>query len=304
LPYVERPQLHLHLVGEQQRDGEVSLNDLAKVAQSTQQLVTRMARGLAGKRVGRPPDGLVEATRLFLVGLRPGSTVLDIAGLEADPDVLVADDMPVDLGERVLGLLADSARALSEDEPVLPAGLDASALNDLDAWLRDLRAYKRVSLEAELSRGRRVAEFEPVVARRRLRVATPQPPLPFVSSQYQALSGRLYALNLRTGSFSIEDDVGRTIRLAVPEDLRSRAARMVNTRVQAVGMPRLDENGRLLGFDVVDLVDAVELPVQTGFFDRHQLAPSARHAPRHSDQGVIPDLTDDEIDAFVAAFLD
>jgi hypothetical protein len=42
-----------------------------------------------------------------------------------------------------------------------------------------------------------------------------------VSPHLQALAGRLYALNLNTGTFSIEDDTGREIRLTVPSDVRT-----------------------------------------------------------------------------------
>lgn len=299
--HASRPQLHLRFVGGEQRDGEVSLEDLAKVAQGTQQLVTRLARGLAGKRAGRPPTDLVAATRLFLVGLRPGSTVLDIAGLHPDPDVLIADGMPGDLGERVLGLLADGVRALSEEAP-LPAGLDAPALNDLDTWLRGLRKYSQVTLETDVPTGRRITIFEPATLRRQLTTVTPEPPLPFVSPEHQALQGRLYALNLRTGSFSIEDDIGRAIRLNVPGDVRDAAARMVNTRVQAIGSPRVDEGGRLIGFDVAALVSAVDPFVQGEFFERHELeVPATRAVVGLLEAGAIPDLSDDEVDAFLNA---
>jgi hypothetical protein len=297
-----RPELHLRLVGGPQRDGELSLEELARVAQSTQQLVTRLARGLAGNRTGRPSNDLVDATRLFLVGLRSGSTVLDIAGPAPDVDSLIADGMPSDLGERVLGLMADGVRALSDEEPALPVGLDTPALQDLDTWLRALRRYTQVSLEADLSTGQHVAEFEPAVIRRRLKTATPQPSLPFVSPQYQAVRGRLYALNLRTGSFSIEDDSGHAIRLVVPDEVRERAAQLVNTRVQVIGTPRVDEGSRLLVFDVVEVLEATESYIQSEFFVHHELvAAGVRPVEGGLEHGVIPDLSDDEVDAFLAA---
>lgn len=298
-----RPQMRLRLSGGVERDGEIGLDELARVAEETQRLVTRLARGLTDQRgPGRTPAIIADATRLFLVGLTPGSTVLEIAGAEPALDALSAENMPGDLGEVTLALVADSVRALSEEEPVLPPGMDSAAVDDLDKWLRRLRPYDRVSLDVALSSGPRAVEFAPIPARQRLGSARPQPSLPFVSSSHQALYGRLYALNLRTGSFSIEDDTGHSIRLSVPEDLRPRAAQMVDSRVRAVGNARLDERRRLAGFDVANLEPVPEsmLPAQGEFFHRHELVPKPP-VGSEIEAGIIPDLTADEIESFMAA---
>lgn len=302
-PKGRRPQMRLRLSGGAERDGEIGLDELARVAEETQRLVIRLARGLTDQRgPGRPRGVIVEATRLFLVGLEPGSTVLEIAGTESDLDSLSAEDMPGDLGEVALTLFVDSVQALSEEQPTLPPGMDSAAVGDLDEWLRNLRSYARVSLDISLPSGTRAAEFVPVPARRRLEAARPQPSLPFISSSHQALYGRLYALNLRTGSFSIEDDTGHSIRLAVPEDLRSRVAQLIDSRVRAIGNARLDERRRLIGFDVADLesVPVPELPAQGEFFRRHELVPKSP-VEQKLEAGIVPDLTADEIESFMAA---
>jgi len=64
------------------------------------------------------------------------------------------------------------------------------------------------------------------------------PSVPYVSAEHQALTGRLYALNLRTGTFRIVDDARHSVRLTVPEDVRGEAAQLIGTRVHAIGRLR------------------------------------------------------------------
>jgi hypothetical protein len=103
-----RPTLHLRLIRPNERDGEISLAELAKVAEQTQRVVTRIARDMIDDRAsGRPRHNISDATTLSLIGLRSGSTVLDIA-LPAAADTLMAEDMPQELGEMALTVLAES----------------------------------------------------------------------------------------------------------------------------------------------------------------------------------------------------
>ena len=75
-----RPTLHIRLSGQNGHDGEISLTDLAKVADQTQRVVTHIARGMIDDRNPGPiPQNVSDVTTLFLVGLGAGSTVLDIA---------------------------------------------------------------------------------------------------------------------------------------------------------------------------------------------------------------------------------
>jgi hypothetical protein len=301
---VARPTLRLRLSGTQGRDGEIPLADLAKVAEQTQLVITRLARGLIdGPALGRLRKSVVEATTMSLVGVHAGSTVLEIAGPELDSDTAALDDMPADLSEIVISTLVDSLDSLSEPEPSLPVGVDSRAVKSINNWLRALRRYDRVSLKADLNSGTREAEIQLRSARDSLEHAEPQPSIPFVSAHHQALTGRLYALNLRTGSFSIEDDAGHSIRLSVPEDMRSEAAQLVDTRVRAIGNASLDERRRLMGFDVAALEPLPpEFVVnQEEFFQRHELVESPP-LPAALDIGIIPDLTDDEVNDFIAAF--
>lgn len=300
-----RPILHLRLSGEHVRDGEMSLADLAKVADQTQRVVTRIARGMIDdRRPGPIPQNALDATTLFLIGLGRGSRILEIALSSGAQDTLRAPGMPIQLGEMALTALVGSLEILSEDEasPVLPVGIDDRAVEDIDQWLRALRGYGRVTIDAELSLGSFQAAIVPRDARKMLQNATSQPTMPYVSADHQALTGRLYALNLRTGTFKIEDDAGHSIRLTVPEDMRSEAAQLVNIRVRAIGKASLDERHRLRSFSVAALEELPDFIDQMAFFERHDLIVPPRSIT--SDDltlGVISDLSDDEIDEFMTA---
>lgn len=302
--------LHLRLSGQDDRAGEIPLSELARVAEETQRVVTRIARGMIDDRgPGRLRQNVSDATTLFLVGLRSGSTILDIALPESAQDKLGTQGMPLELGEIALTVLTESLEILSEDEaesqPVLPVGVDDKAIQEIDGWLRSLRSYQSVTVEAELSHRSFEAEIIPREARKRLRNASSQPSIPYISADHQALSGRLYALNLRTGTFTIEDDARHSIRLTVPEDLRSEAAQLINTRVRAIGNASLDERRRLLSFKVAALEQLPDQLDQKAFFERHELVtPERPITAGELTTGVITDITDDEIDAFMAAVED
>jgi len=304
-----RPMLHLRLSTREDRSGEIPLAELAKVAQETQRVVARIARGMIDDRgSGRLRRNVSEATTLFLVGLRSGSTILDIALPESAEDTLSTEGMPVELGEMALTVLADSLEILAEDEraPVLPVGVDDRAIQDIDDWLRALRSYQTVTVDTVLSRRALHAEIVPREARKRLQSALSQPSITYISADHQALTGRLYALNLRTGTFKIEDDARHSIRLAVPEDVRDEAAQLINTRVRAIGNASLDDRRRLLSFKVVALEPLPDLLVdQKAFFERHELVvPKRSITADELRAGVITDITDDEIDSFMAALED
>lgn len=145
---------------------------------------------------------------------------------------------------------------------------------------------------------------QPQAARRRLRDVLPQPSLPFVSATQQMLEGTLYALNLNTGTFSIEDTAGNKIRIKVPETLRRTAATYVGHQVRAVGDAELDEHLRLKSFEVTNLelvTDREQLSEQTGFFDKHELPRPNQGEIRDSEAWGIDGLSEEESSDFLAA---
>lgn len=303
----DRPLIRLRLEADDLPEGEIALSDLAKIAGATQKILRQMAGNLVGQRgPGAPRKGVIEASSLRLVGLRPGSTILEIAGAEIDWDALDYD-IPTDLTELSLGLLVGGLSAVSSDDSQsdLPAGFDKQLVNDLDEWLKSVRKYKSVTLESQVHNETKVVKTIPMQARVRLHDLNPQPALPFVSPTEQALEGRLYALNLNTGSFSIEDDAGHKIRTDVSPKARDDAAVLINRRVRAIGKPDVDEAGRLKAFAVTRIgpaPDLAGLSEQKGFFEPHELdvKPPAGESGA-LDEWAIRSLSEEEADDFMDA---
>lgn len=132
----ERPRLSLRLTGGDFGDGEIPLTALARIAYETQQLVKRLARSLAERSgPGRAPAAIDEATNLLLVGLRSGSTTLDIVGSRLQQPSLLGD-----IGVEAIGTMLDGLQALSTERQ-LPAAFDDPSSRRLDGWLdlEDLR---------------------------------------------------------------------------------------------------------------------------------------------------------------------
>jgi len=301
---LSRSKLQLRLSGGAERNGEMPLADLAKVADGAQRVVSRITRGMVESGPGPLPRQAADATTLFLTGFRKGSTILEIALPEPTEDTFVFEGMPAGLGEMSLSVLAESLEVLSGDdaEPVLPIGADEGVIESLDQWLRSLRGYRAVTVDCELGGRQRSAEFAPKAARKVLRGAVSQPSLPYVSANHQALTGRLYALNLRTGTFRIEDDTRRSIRLTVPEDVRGEAAQLIGTRVRAIGRVSLDDRRRLLSFEVAAFEQLPDLVDQAAFFERHELvAPPRVVGEDDLVHGVIPGMSDEDIGEFMSA---
>lgn len=295
-----RPTLHLQLTSRDGRDGEIPLSELAKVAEQTQRVVSRIADRIVDR--GNPRRGdLLSTTRLSLVGLRSGSTVLDIAAPDIDDGLLPLEATSSTLSELSFVIFVDTLDALRDEHPVLPIGVDSTVVQDLDAWLRPIRGYRRVMVSTDARDRQLRADVEPQQARRSLRSAETQASISYISASHQALAGRLYALNLNTGTFSIQDAAGHTIRLSVPEEIRSEAASLADRTVRAIGTASLDDHRRLRQFIVESLEETEPRFSQTEFFEIHHLPSPPPMAIRARDlsEGVLPDLSDAEVDAFV-----
>jgi hypothetical protein len=295
-----RTHLSLRLDGGEYPDGEIPLAGLARIADETQQLVRRLARSLTDRGgPGRTPTSIEEATSLFLVGIHQGSTTLDIAGPRVQQLPLELFD---DIGIEAIATMLDGLEALAADDQ-LPAAFDELSARSLDRWLESVgMAAAEVEISAELGSGaRRVVRVEPNAARAVLsHRSSPERPAPSLRS----VEGRLYAVNLETGRYAIRDDAGHSISLTgegYPSDL---VERLVGQRVQAQGTARFDDAGRLQ----LDLAELRPAPPLEGvdseqFFRNVELDELLRgKAPLESlDALVIEGLTDDEIEAFLAA---
>jgi hypothetical protein len=212
--------------------------------------------------------------------------------------------VPADLDEITIGLAIEAlCRLRDEEQPEMPAGIDARAAGDIAAWLRGLRVYDSVGIDAVLpKRGHEDVTIVPRIAQQRIKFAVTAPVMPYVTMEDQALDGHLYAVNLRSGIFRIEDATGRSIRIDVPESLRPKAAQLVDVRVRVTGRPTLDERHRLMSFEATDIGMRQPSPdiEQTGFFEPHDLALRPAASGDELDMWGVSDLAEDEAEAFLA----
>lgn len=298
-----RARINIHLIGGLHADGEVPLDDLAHIGQHLQQLVRRLGRQVSDRTgAGRTPEGLRRLTGLLLVGLRTGTTTLEFAGPPLDAQLEL--DIDEDAGTQALDRLVDALAAMAQPEPRLPDDLSPAAAESIWGLVGSLAPYPEV--EVAVSRGERSDRvgFSPSVAVQALGDGRqPDEPGAAVVSVRQ-VAGTLYALNLHTGRFQIEDDLGATIDLAVPAELRPGALRFVAKVVVASGTGDPDTRGRLrldvTGIEPDDLTEAVDVRAFRASNELDDLLADA--VPLRSlDELAIDGLTEDEAAAFLAA---
>lgn len=290
----ERPLLRLRLHGGPFEPGEPPLGDLARLAEETQAVARCFGRMVAGRGgLSRSPGVVPAATQLKLVGLTAtgNATALDLAGVDAPAGGLLGDALPLDLGARALFGLVESLAALTEDEPVLPPTFDEDTRYGLDNWLRRVRRFDRVVVSVSVGGIARGCELDAGAARERLSLLDLPAHEPLVPAARHAVEGILYALNLHTGTYAVEDDHGQRIRLTVPTELRAASASLISSRIRAEGEATVDDQGRLHLLSVAGLAPArtFEQPGLTGIPNG-----PARAANGGATPGVIAGGADDD----------
>ncbi len=296
----ERSTIRLRLLGADYPAGEIPLANLAAIAEHSQQLATRLARAEEGRGgPGRSPNRLAEGVRLMFLGIEPGSTQLLIAGPPRDPQ-LDLGPLSEEAIERTFGRLVDGLDAAATGAE-LPEGYDDLSRRALVDWLETLAAAGP-ELEAEGrvgGRSPRTVRLQPATARERLR-DVPEPP-----AQPAAIivEGVLYAVDLRNGRYRIEDDIGTSIVLVTSLFTTEQIAPLLGQRVATTGRPEYDESGKIREIDATTIAPAEDIPgLDTSrFWRRVELDELLRGAEplRSMDELAIPDLTEEEIDAFV-----
>ncbi len=302
----DRTLLRLHLVGGDHADGEVPLEQLGQIAERTQTLVLRIARGLSGREgAGRTPAPLRAATRLLLVALGAGSTTLDVAGPPLQAELDLGDDVPSNVTEQSLDVLAGALSAAAYPDAPVPAGLSTSAGDTLDALLADLSAYRRVDVTVKRARSIQHIMLVPPQARETLETKRTSPADLSGATTARVVEGILYAVDLHSGRFRVEDDLGNSISLRVPTELMEGVEGLLARRVRAAGTARVSRDGRLLDVVVTDLAGAPEISglEPLPFWHNADLEAALRQRPpvRSIDDLEIADLTDEEADGFWAA---
>lgn len=249
-----RAVLRLRLIGGP--DGAIPLAQLAAVA-DLQQAVLRLAKNLEGRagRRGRSPLPVEELTKLVAVGIQSGSAVLEIQA------PALAGQLPFsDVGLDALSLLEDSLESLSRGEP-LGDGVDGWSEQGIAAFLSGLSNYESIELEDRRNGFARRVEVSPAAASAALRRRWP------TAEIVDALSGKLYELNIKTGTYRLEDDLGRTILLdfeTTSENL-DLLRPLIGRRVVAHGTTH-PESGHPHRFEAATL-ELAEPVAQSEFFD-------------------------------------
>lgn len=298
----ERSTLRLRLRGASYPDGEIPLANLAAIADRAQQLATRLARAEEGRGgPGRSPNRLAEGVRLMFVGIEPGSTQLLIAGPPRDPQFDLGP-LSEEAIERAFAQLVDGLDAAAAGTP-LPAGYDDLSRRGLAEWLEALaQAAPEVEVEGRVgARAPKTVRLDPASASAHLR----EPPAPPAPPPSVAVEGVLYAVNLRTGRYRIEDDMGSSIDLVTSLFTTEQVAPLLGQRVAAGGAAKYDDSGKLKEIDATTIAPAPDIPGldPSRFWRNVELDELLRDAtPLESiDELTIPGLTVEEGDAFLRA---
>jgi hypothetical protein len=300
-----RAHLLLRLVGGDHEDGEVPLDRLARIAEHTQALVVRLARVRRGREgTGRTPASVTAATRLVLVNIGRGSTLLDIAGPSLERELDFGEGVTTNLTVEVVQLLQDALTAVALDDAPLPPMSDP-AMESLDDWLHALAPYEEV--EASVSDGRgdgKELKLRPVTALTTLRrkVGGGEDGRKEVRREVE---GELYSVDLHSGRFRVEDDLGHSIALVVRPGIVGDVAALLGRRVRASGQATTELSGAIRSLAVDDLALAGDV---AGFDSSEYWSEEdfeeqlARRPPLASvDAFTMSELSEAESDAFWAA---
>jgi hypothetical protein len=296
----ERSMIRLRLLGGAYPDGEIPLANLALIADCAQRLATRLVRAEEGRGgPGRSPNRLAEGVRLMFVGIEPGTTQLLIAGPSGEP-TLDLGHLGEEAIERAFGQIVDGLDAAASGHP-LPDGYDDLSRRGLVDWIDALaQAAPEVEVEG------RVGARQPKTVRMRPRDAMASlqgAPMPPPTSPTITVEGVLYAVNLHTGRYRIEDDMGSSIDLVASMFTSQQVAPLLGERVAAGGTAKYDDAGRIKELHATTLTAAAEIEgIDAAHFERaielDELLADAE--PLISiDELAIPDLTEEEIGAFV-----
>jgi hypothetical protein len=221
--------------------GEISFTQLAALAASLQELVTRIGRQIDDRSgPGRTPVSLGRATEIRLTGVRKGSTKLDIE---------IGDPNTVDLPEETHEVVADRFEDL----------FDGLTRNDAPPWADRLIGEAAASVVKSFSAlGATGVSLRRIGHEGRLWSMDPRdldPQAWEIGSAPETLapteasaSGRLEAVDLKANRFRIRDDLGQAINLVHVADAEE-AGRLVGGRVVATGDGTRDAQGRLQSID-------------------------------------------------------
>lgn len=291
------PKLEVRLTGPAAEGGRLRVDVLLDVAHAVQTAVTRLAYGLRGEatvRRGRAPREVADLTRLEIVGLREGSTVLvfELAGHERPLDEF-------DLGLEALGAFEAGLPNVAAGETP-PAPWDAGVIDAVEHLAPVFDKGIDQIVVGDPAVDQRAVLTKPILEVRRL-AASP------TTRELTIVEGRLLMAD-----FSATRDEARIhrphdppVRCRFGPDLESTVLRLLRRYVRATGSAEFDENGRIRVLELESLEDAEPAPGRS-FWELPSLDELAE------ERGVEPverleDLVsgfwpeDESVDEFLAA---
>ena len=226
-------EFELRLIDAAAPDGEVRLRDLAELAAAIQELSLRVGRDLVHRAgPGRTHQVIEALTEMRLAGLDKGSTRLRFSrGARDELDLNLAADTEIDtkFWEVVEVVRANSRPAWMTDLLTESTGKVVAALKASAAAVEFVRdGEETIHLTTKMLR-------QEVW----LNASTTRD-----TADDVVVSGRLEAVDLRNGKFSVCDDAGHQIALEhVPEP--TKVAHLINHRVRALGVGVYAADGEL-----------------------------------------------------------
>ena len=293
------PRLEVRLAGPAAEGGRLRLDVLVEVAQAVQTAVTRLAYGLRGEatvRRGRTPREVADLTRLEIVGLREGSTVLafDLAEHERPLDEL---DLGVEALEAfeagITSVASGGAPPVPWDEGVMRAVAHLTRV--LDKGIDEIMVGRPGAVAGQRAVFTKSARDEQRVA------------VPPGTRERVEVEGRLLMADFAAtrDEARIHRPLDPPVRCTFGHDLESTVLRLLRRYVRATGWAELDDQGQIRALKLESLQDA-ELTAGRSFWDLATLDELAE------EQGIEPverleDLVsafwpeDESVDEFLAA---
>lgn len=297
----ERSTIDLRMIGADYPDGEIPLDRLARIAETTQLLAHRLARAEEGRGgPGRSPKPMAEGVRLMLTGIEAGSTKLRFAGPPRDAsfDLGSLTDAVI---ERTFASLVDGVDAAASGQ-ALPDSYDDLSRRGLADLLDSLaQAAPEVEVEGRVgAREPKVVRLRPSEVSASLKsISAPEPAAPAAIT----VEGILYSVNLHTGRYRIQDDMGWGIDLVTSLFTSEHIAPLLDQRVSAAGTPIYDDAGQIKEIDATTISPAqpIEGLDPSAFWHNMELDELlAGVKPIESlDDLRIPGLTEEEGEAFL-----
>lgn len=281
-------QFEFRLIGAETPQGQIDVDDAVAILQKLQELATKVGRVETGaEQHGRPGKKVERVAKLRLVGLKAGSTVIEVQRVD-DEDMLTFDL------EHEQGFDARFA-----------AIIEAIGADARPAAVSDTIAETAADLVSALQKAAPEIEFRSAgVLRRAFKTAethreTWRPALTEPTPESVTVVGRLYAVNLKSHRLQVQDDIGNEFALPKVEN-DAAIGHLLGAYVSVTGRPEKDLRGRLAEIHGAIIEAAPQIAASPGARDSVSLD-EILAAASGPIAGGIPELTEDEANAFFEA---